>query len=105
MKITPNRWVVLTITENGKKTHKVFAGWYGGYLGNDSWQLNSGNVAEKEFDDRWEFTGVSGSVYVCYKVAYGMTVLMNSLFEHWISKLPSKSLEITPDYQPVTAHA
>jgi hypothetical protein len=101
MKMTPERWVVLAITHNNQKIHKVFAGWYGGYLGSDSWKLNSGNVAEKEFDDRWEFTGVSGSVYVCYKAAYGMSVHMCSLLEHWSRKVPGKSLEIVPDYQPI----
>jgi hypothetical protein len=79
----PDRWVVLEVN-NGKETiNKVFAGWYGGYLDSDSWKLNSGNVAEEEFDDRWEFTGTSGSIYVCYKEKYGMNAYMGQILSGW----------------------
>jgi hypothetical protein len=82
-KYTPNRWVVLEVN-NGKETvNKVFAGWYGGYLDSDFWQLNSGNVAERELDDRWEFDGHSGSTYVCYKQNYGMNGYMSSVLHNW----------------------
>jgi len=80
---TPDRWVVLEVN-NGKETvNKVFAGWYGGYLDGDSWKLNSGNVAERELDDRWEFDGHSGSTYVCYKQNYGMNSYMSSVLHNW----------------------
>ena len=39
---TPDKWVVLKIEHEGNIIYKVFASWYGGYLGSDSWKLNSG---------------------------------------------------------------
>ena len=87
----PDRWVVLEVNNGKEIINKVFAGWYGGYLDGDSWKLNSGNVKEEEFDDRWEFTGYSGSVYVCYKNAYGMSAYMGQVFSSWTSQLPETS--------------
>lgn len=79
----PDRWVVLEVN-NGKETlNKVFAGWYGGYLDGDSWKLNSGNVKEEDLNDRWEFSGYSGSTYVCYKEKYGMNAYMGTLLTDW----------------------
>jgi hypothetical protein len=95
----PDRWVVLEIN-NGKETlNKVFAGWYGGYLDGDSWKLNSGNVKEEEFDDRWEFTGYSGSTYVCYKEKYGLSGYMSSILTGWESAVKEPlSVKILESY-------
>ena len=83
----PDRWVILEIN-NGKETlNKVLAGWCGGYLDGDSWKLNSGNIKEEEFDDRWEFTGTSGSVYICAKSAYGMSSYMGSVYRGWLDAI------------------
>lgn len=94
----PDRWVVLEVNNGKESINKVFAGWYGGYLAGDEWKLNSGNVKEEEFDDRWEFTGYSGSVYVCYKSCYGMSGYMDQVYESWQAQLkesPDKgSIEI-----------
>ena len=79
----PNRWVILEVNNGKEVINKVFAGWLGGYLDGDSWKLNSGNVSEAEFDDRWEFTGYSGSVYVCYKNAYGQSAYMGQILSGW----------------------
>jgi hypothetical protein len=104
MKVTPEQWVVLTIKDQQQTINKVFAGWYGGYLGNDSWKLNSGNVEEREFNDRWEFTGITGSVYVCYKSAYGLNTYMSGLLEHWTSKLRTgQAITIESKYQPANS--
>jgi hypothetical protein len=68
---TPDKWIVLKI---GKENpiYKVFASWYGGYLGSDSWKMNSGiksvNIHE---DDYVDFIGYSGSVYRCVIGCYG----------------------------------
>jgi hypothetical protein len=82
MKLVPDKWIVLQITDGKDLVNKVLAGWYGGYLGSDMWRLNSGNTKEQEFDDRWEFTGSSGSVYVCYKDNYGMSSYMRSVLDN-----------------------
>lgn len=66
----PDRWMLVKIT--GEDPHyRVFGSWFGGYLGSDSWRLNSGIVSVIEEDDSYVFKGYSGSVYRCYKEAYG----------------------------------
>jgi len=81
---TPDKWVVVNITtKSGEQIDKVLAGWYGGFAGSDHWQLNSGIKQVDEFDNRFEFHGYSGSVYVCYKSAYGFTSLSRSMLMSW----------------------
>lgn len=80
---TPDRWQVIQLSDDNITTHKVFAGWYGGYLGSDRWKLSSGITNCKEFDDRFEFTNHSGSVYVCYKQCQGATGYMTQIYYNW----------------------
>lgn len=82
---TPDKWVVLEISNGNETLRKVFAGWYGGFANGDSWKLNSGNEKEEEFEDRWEFTGYSGSTYVCYKSNMGMSAHMHSVLNNLIN--------------------
>lgn len=102
MTYTPNRWVVLKVDNGTQIVNKVFAGWSGGYLDGDDWRLNSGNLLETEFADRWEFTGYSGSVYICYKHNYGMNSYMQSVWDSWqvhLQKLkPIASMQILESY-------
>ena len=101
MSTKPERWVVVDITVDGESTKKVFAGWYGGYLDGDSWKLNSGIASEQEFDDRWEFTGSSGSVYICYKSAYGLSGYMTSVLSGWTNGIQEgSSITIQDQYEP-----
>ena len=63
----PDKWVVVKITTQNVTIHKVFACWYGGYLGSDSWKLNSGITRVFEEGQCFMFEGSSGSTYVCHK--------------------------------------
>jgi hypothetical protein len=79
---TPDRWVILKITDGTDVRYKVFGTWGGSYLYGQSWQMNSGIKSVAEKDDYFYFTGHSGSVYRCYKdsygyFSYGMSVLSN----------------------------
>ena len=68
----PDKWVIVKIT--GKETssvYKVFACWYGGYAGSDSWKLNSGITKVTDKNDYFFFDGSSGSTYACRKGTYG----------------------------------
>jgi len=68
----PDKWLVVKITgPDYPPVHKVFACWYGGYLGSDSWKLNSGSTKTTLIDNHYEFDGSSGSVYFCNVNAYG----------------------------------
>ena len=80
---TPDRWVVLEFTTPTQTIYKVFAGWYGGYTGGDSWQLNSGIASVKDCGDWYEFTGYSGSVYKCYKRNYDLSNYMRTILRRW----------------------
>lgn len=87
---TPARWVILRITntETGETLDKVFAGWYGGYAGSDSWKLNSGNVKAIDDGNYITFTGHSGSKYKCHKGAYGMSGYMSQVYAYWLESTP-----------------
>lgn len=66
----PDNWMLIKIS--GEDPHyRVFGSWYGGYLGADSWRLNSGIDSMIEEDDHYLFIGSSGSTYACRKGAYG----------------------------------
>jgi hypothetical protein len=69
---TPDRWVVVKIEGPDFPLHyKVFACWYGGFLGADSWKLNSGITKITKQDEFYLFEGYSGSVYKCHERSYG----------------------------------
>ena len=68
----PDKWVVVKITQKDvSPIYKVFACWYGGYTGSDSWRLNSGIAKVSIEDSIFCFEGISGSVYECNKDSYG----------------------------------
>ena len=81
---TPDRWQVVLLRGKDTSIKKVFAGWYGGYTGSDSWKLSSGIIGTKEFEDRYEFLNHSGSLYVCYKASQGMSGYMGSIMHGWV---------------------
>jgi len=83
---TPDTWVVLEFDapELDTPTRKVFAGWYGGYAGSNSWKLNSGITNVRQVDGWWEFDGYSGSVYRCHPDNYHMSSLMQGVLSRWL---------------------
>lgn len=80
---TPDRWIVVELTHKGEKIRKVFAGWYGGYCGSDSWKLSSETIKTIDHGEYYEFQQHSGSVYICYKGAEGVSMYMESIFCNW----------------------
>jgi hypothetical protein len=83
----PDKWMVVKIT--GKDTppvHKVFACWYGGYLGSDSWKLNSGITRAYEDGMCFMFDGSSGSTYACHKGTYGASSYGFGVLEKMVTK-------------------
>ena len=108
---SPDRWVVVKITTPKEHLYKVFATWSGGYASSDSWQMNSGITHAALVDDRWEFTGYSGSVYSCHKDAYGTNGYGGNVLQNFIDQMPTQgaTMEIMPkatdwstlDYDPL----
>lgn len=82
---TPDLWQIISITSPENETHyRVFACWYGGWAGSDSWKMNSGITSVQENEHYYLFSGTSGSVYNCAKAencyrasGYGSGVLAN----------------------------
>ena len=90
-KYTPDRWQVVLLSGKDTSIKKVFAGWYGGYASGDSWQLSSGIIGTKEFEDRYEFLNYSGSLYTCYKTNQGMSSYMSNIMRGWYEQAKEDS--------------
>ena len=95
----PDRWVILNITsETDPPIRKVFAGWSGGYLDGDSWKVSSGITNITEYEDRYEIDNYSGSRYICYKTAYGITGYMGAVYSGWVGAIKDdRKIEIEND--------
>jgi hypothetical protein len=92
---TPDVWVVLELVSPNETIQKVFAGWYGGYAGSNSWKLNSGITQIRKTLDGWyEFDGYSGSTYRCHENNYHMSSLMQGILSNW-----QKQADETGKYQ------
>ena len=96
----PDKWLVVKIT--GKDTppvHKVFACWYGGYLGSDSWKLNSGITRAYEEGHCFMFDGSSGSTYACHKTTYGASSYGYGVLENLVTKALDNgvTIEVLPE--------
>lgn len=84
----PDVWVVLEFDapQLEKPMQKVFAGWYGGFAGSDSWKLNSGITQARKVNGLFEFDGYSGSTYHCHPNCYRMSGLMHSVLSNWLQQ-------------------
>jgi hypothetical protein len=84
----PDKWVVVKITgKDYPPLYKVFACWYGGWAGADSWKLNSGITRVISSDNHYEFEGSSGSVYFCSKTEYGTNHYGRGILNNLIDKI------------------
>jgi hypothetical protein len=95
MAYTPDKWLVVKLDHDGETHYRVFATWYGGYLHGDSWQLNSGIVSVIEDEKCYYFNGVSGSVYQCFKGAYGHSGYSGSVLHGLIEDSKANGIIIT----------
>lgn len=93
---TPDNWVVVKITTEKETLYKVLAGWSGGYLYGDSWQLNSGIVRVEKEGDYFLFYGYSGSCYKCHKEGYCLRGNTSGTWERLKEKLKYR-IEIVPE--------
>lgn len=84
---SPDSWVVIKITTDGKVNYKVFATWTGGYTSGDAWRMNSGVDRVEEDENYYYFYGFSGSCYRCHKKTYNRlssygSGVLNNLLEY-----------------------
>jgi hypothetical protein len=96
---TPDRWTVVELTGPDGSIKKVFSGNYGGYCGSDTWKLSSGITEVNKYEDRYEFLNESGSLYICYKHAYGMSGYMHSIYAGWVDLITdTMSIKLDEEY-------
>ena len=96
----PDKWVVVKITGNTHPPiHKVFACWYGGWAGSDSWKLNSGITKATLEGYVYSFEGSSGSVYECHSDCYGTNFYGGGVLEDMIKRAAKNgiTIEILPE--------
>ena len=96
----PDKWVILKVTpKKGKVWYRVLGSWYGGYLGSDSWRMNSGITKAEVVGPSFAFNGVSGSVYYCNKSNYGMSGYTTSVLANYQDnyKHAGSTLEVMPE--------
>ena len=97
----PDKWLVVKISSDQyqQPVHKVFACWYGGYLGSDSWKLNSGITRAYEDGMCFLFDGSSGSTYTCHKARYGTNGYGSDVLSNMIAKagMNGITIEILPE--------
>lgn len=92
--ITPDRWVVLEITNEEGVFRKVLSGWQGGYLDGDSWRMSSVIVNETEMKHYNEYTTDSGSVYKCLHANEGLTSQTRNILEQLREKHPEANVRM-----------
>jgi hypothetical protein len=96
----PDKWVVVKISsDKHPPVHKVFACWYGGYAGSDSWKLNSGITQATLEGYVYSFEGSSGSVYECHEDCYGTNAYGGSVLATMISNAANNgiTIEVLPE--------
>lgn len=96
MEYYPDNWVVLKITTEEETLYKVLAGWSGGFVQGDSWQMNSGIVAVDKQAYNWEFYGYSGSIYICHQGSYRLTMATAGIYNK-LKKEFGDRIELMPE--------
>jgi hypothetical protein len=96
MVYNPDKWVVVKIDHT---IYKVFACWYGGYAGSDSWKLNSGITQVSRDGFVYSFEGASGSTYKCHTDCYGTNFYGMGVLQNLIETAAENgiAMEILPE--------
>ena len=91
----PDKWVIVKIDGNNHPTiYKIFACWYGGWAGSDSWKLNSGITSVSKEGYVYSFMGSSGSVYECHEDSYGTNFYGSSVLNNMIENAAKNGITI-----------
>jgi len=96
----PDKWLMVKISSDKFPcVYKIFATWYGGWAGSDSWKLNSGVTKVTLDENVYSFEGSSGSVYQCHKDTYGSNMYGSSVLNNMIDTATKNgiSIEILPE--------
>lgn len=95
MEYTPDKWVAIKIvSKDYPDTYKIFASWFGGWAGADSWKLNSGCVKIEEDGQCYLFHGYSGSIYRCHKANYGTNLYGQGVLNNLMRRMKDAGCEV-----------
>ena len=92
----PDNWVILKITNEDETIYKVLAGWSGGYLDGDAWRMNSGITKVEQNGGFYEFYGQTGSIYVCHKDTYRLTMANAGMYNQ-LKEQFGDAVELMPE--------
>lgn len=103
----PDCWELIKLTEasTGQVTYKVVAGWYGGFVGADSWKISSGIKDVIDHNEYFEMPQFSGSVYHLGKGCRRMSSLMHNViadFQRRLKEADLGTLEVLHNTDPTT---
>lgn len=89
----PDKWVILFI--DGRK--HVLAGFYGGYLGSDSYRRSTEIESYTDKGHYYEVVTKSGSEYVLFKSQEGLTKVTSDIYNKMeeYAKAHDKEVSIT----------
>lgn len=87
---SPDVWVLVELVSEKETLRRILGGWYGGYLGNDSWRLSSPIVSVTEDDNFYYFNNGSGSQYKCHKEERRFSNLTAGIFEYYQKGIEEK---------------
>ena len=91
----PDKWVIIKISgDDFPDIYKIFACWYGGYAGSDSWKLNSGITRVSKTGYVYSFAGSSGSIYECHEDSYGTNFYGGSVLDSMIKTAAEHGINI-----------
>jgi len=96
MNYTPDNWVVIKLDDGVDPHYRVLAGWSGGYLDGDSWRINSGITKVEEDEGYYNFSGSSGSTYLCGKKSYKLR-MNNAHVWSKLEELHGDKVEMMPE--------
>jgi hypothetical protein len=88
MEYIPDRWTIIELKTPHETVYKVLGSWYGGYLGNDSWRVNSGirAVHKTRKAPQYHIHGHGGSIYLCGKRNYGMSMYTSGIYQGFLAQ-------------------
>lgn len=102
--LKPDGWVILKIKNNDYCVYKLFSSWRGGYLGNDTWRLNSGITSIEKYNGYYVVKGNSSTEYAIHPStferlgAYNFSVLKTIIGDNDVEIINVEQyLELTKD--------
>ncbi|MEI6871675.1 MAG: hypothetical protein WCL08_05275 [Verrucomicrobiota bacterium] len=96
----PDTWFLIEYEKQGSIVAKVLSHSKYSLSPVSQWKLSSGVIKTEEFEDRYEFTNRSGSLYICYKNCHGHPSEMAKIYSSLAEKGGASFTNITISIRP-----